>query len=272
MKRLLQLLLLVALMFGFTACENESDDNNSGGDLTVNAETISAKWLITEASSEYKSIEFNESGNYILQMEDGMKSTEDLIVLFGTYIILDDNIIQLSDFGTITINSLDNNSISITISPAGGSEVTIEADKADDIIGSSSSRTDLLCRSWEMVAIDGEPVTGTEFELTVIFSKAGTYFVEYANPVYGDEGGLAQWQWKDSDEEMFCYSWDGAPTCTGENEVTITELTSVKLVIIEYLYDETFEYELAPTGSTKSAHVSKAINLNKKLRSSFLNK
>jgi hypothetical protein len=40
--------------------------------------------------------------------------------------------------------------------------------------------------------------------MTFLFSKAGTYLVNYPE----DPPGLARWKWADDKETLFMYSWD----------------------------------------------------------------
>jgi len=109
-----------------------------------------------------------------------------------------------------------------------------------------------------MVEIDNESVKGTENEVTVIFSEAGTYFTELQNPTEDIEGGLAEWKWKDSSENTMCYSWEGKPTCSiEEGLVSITNLTDNNLTISEERYGETHEYKLEVISDNTSAKNSK---------------
>jgi hypothetical protein len=106
-------------------------------------------------------------------------------------------------------------------------------------------------------------------ELTVLFSKAGTYFVSYANPEDENDGGLAQWKWKNEAETQLIYSWAEIPVWEDENYIEIPELTSTKLKIIAG--DET--YILQPFSNAKSAMIKPAVNIsNRLIKSGFFNK
>lgn len=247
MKKVLVALLAVTLLF---SCDSDDEGNSNENELIVKKETLSAKWMV-DGATEYESFEFNEAGNYIIVKNSTTKSTTNQIVLFGTYTIIDDVTISLSDFGIITISNIDDNSISFSVqlTDAPESEIIIVASKKEEI--ESTTRTDLLCRTWEMVTVNDEPVTGTEMELTVLFSKAGTYFVSFANPVDENDGGLAQWKWKDDAETQLLYSWDEIPVWSDANFVDIPELTSISLQIIE----NELTYILRPATNTKSAKI-----------------
>jgi hypothetical protein len=133
----------------------------------------------------------------------------------------------------------------LDISPS--DEIIVTATKSDEI--PNSAKTALLCRTWNLITVNGESVAGTDMELTVLFSAAGTYFVSFANPADQNDGGLARWTWKDNTQQSFCYSWDGEPTCDGTNEVEVAELTATQATIIE----ATETYVLQPASNAKSA-------------------
>lgn len=261
MKRINQFFIIIFLLISVISCKK--DKNNV--EETLTKETISGKWVVT-GTSDYLSFEFNESGNYIIVKKVTKKSAGDQIILFGTYVIIDNKTIVLSDFGTIKISNINETSISISVilNSDPPNVITINATKQDDI--ANSSRTELLCRTWEMVTVNGEDVAGTEYEITVLFSKAGTYFVSYANPVDENAGGLAQWRWKDENEEKLCYSWEGEPICNGENEVNIPELTADQLTVIENEYT----YVLQPGSNSKSPVLKTSDGLlNTRLKNGF---
>lgn len=213
--------LMVLVSIIFVSCKKDESE--------VSQENISGKWEVSNPQTAgYRSFEFNKFGNYIV-------TKADLTVKFGIYTI-ESQKINLVDLGTISSKTLSKESFSFEFTPKDATApIVIETTKAEEM--EASSRTELLCRTWELYSVDGEPVAGTGEELTVLFSAAGTYLVT-------QEGysGTAQWMWKDSQEQVFCYSWEGTPTCMGENEVTVTKLTSSELVITE---DETV-YLLVP--------------------------
>lgn len=260
MKNLKKFLVLILVLTSIISCKKDEKKP-----ATLKKETISAKWIVS-GTSDYKSFEFNKSGNYIV-----VKSitTNDEIVLFGTYKITDNTTIALSDFGTLKISEINTTKISFSFKLTNNpdNEINIIATKQEEM--QSSTRTDLLCRTWEMVTINGENVVGTDMELTVLFSSAGTYFVSFANPEDENDGGLAQWKWKDETETKLLYSWDVIPVWDEETFVEIPELTANKLKIIEY--EDT--YVLQPVSNTKSAIIKTSKNLsNSVMNSGFFKK
>ncbi len=261
MKNLKQILVLILILTTIFSCKKKENEQS-----TLSKETLSAKWIVDDASV-FASFEFNKSGNYIVVVNSAAKSGKGQIVLFGTYEIIDSKTIILSDLGTISITEIGKNSIrfSIVLDSSPGDEIIITATKSDEI--PNSARTALLCRTWDLISVNGVSVAGTDMELTVLFSAAGTYFVSFANPSDLGDGGLAWWTWKDNTQQSFCYSWDGEPTCDGTNEVEIAELTSSEAIIIE----DTETYVLQPTSNAKSAvsMTSKALSTPKMVRGVF---
>jgi hypothetical protein len=262
MKNLKQILVAILVLTSIYSCKKDEQKD------ILSKETISAKWVVN-GTSDYKSFEFNKSGNYIVVKSATTKSTNDVIVLFGTYDIIDKTTIVLSDFGTLKISEINDNSItfSFKLTSNPDNEINIIATKQKEM--QNSTKTELLCRTWEMVTVNGEDVVGTDMELTVLFSSAGTYFVSYAIPEDGNDGGLAQWKWKDETETKLLYSWDEIPVWDEEDYVEIPELTSNKLKIIE---DED-TYVLQPVSNTKSAIIKTSKNLsNRIMKSGFFKK
>jgi hypothetical protein len=226
-----------------------SCDKGDDGINQLEVETLCAKWDVS-ASNDYKSFEFNESGNYLIVRNYEDKSTQGGTTLFGTYEIEDKQTVELSNFGTIKLQSIDDDrfEFKLTLNDKGSEAVTIQGTRSAKI--ATSVKTKLFCRTWKLLSINDKTVAGTSDEATVLFSEAGTYYIDFANPDEENEDGLANWCWKDSNETIMCYSWSGeAPTCDGEDQVQITELTENSLTMKEY--DET--YKLEPASNKKSA-------------------
>lgn len=265
MKTIEKITLLLFLSLITMSCSsNEEVPNNK-----IKKETISSKWEIE--NSNYKSFEFNKDGNYIVvknasaSKSKSQKNEEN--ILLGEYEIIDDKTINLIDFGQIIISNIDETKMDFTIVD-NKTTTTIEVSSTKIEKISSSTNTDLLCRSWKMTEVNGEDVVGTKYELTVIFSQAGTYFVELTNPTPDTEGGLAEWKWKNTSEDKMCYSWENEPNCDVDTSVSIVELTENVLVIVED--NETYKLQPIANSAPKSANKSvKNINFKKGVFSKF---
>lgn len=227
-KNMKQILITFIVLLSIYSCKK--DDNESK--ITLSKETISAKWKVNQAGT-FVSFEFNKSGNYLIVKNTTSKSINSQIVLFGTYNIIDNNTMVLSDFGKIKVSQIEDTTInfSVVLDSNPNNEISIIASK--QIEAQTSIKTELLCQTWQMVTINGDSVAGTEMELTVLFSAAGTYFVSYANPINGSYGGLAQWRWKDANETKLLYSWHETPIWEEESYVEIPEVSANKLIINE---------------------------------------
>jgi hypothetical protein len=278
---------------GLTAVSCDNDNGDDGQTLSPN--TISAKWEIAGSTSKYAFFEFNRDGNYIvverveeekyavLKSSVGRNSPCSLFqktvtrkastrassdsglspIHFGTYKIEGDKII-LSGFGIIDVISFtaEEFTFSFTLEATGKSE-TYVANKAADPI-SSTSRTDMFCRTWrlEKITIDESDVSeevkkhyiekyGTDWKteaekketeenagLIVLFSKAGTYLVLYAYDDADEEAGLSEWKWANKEETEIYYSWDNWEDNWTENIVQVKDLNNSTLKIQEggFLY------------------------------------
>jgi len=229
MKKLSKILCLIFAITAIAGCSSNENDTIE----TPVSTTINAKWMVSNPT-EYISFEFNDSGNYIITKNTADAKTttatnETRTIFFGTYIFIDDNTLELSDIGTITIDNMDENTISFTLKLNNNTdtETFIEANRVEEI--TNSTNTELLCKTWQLISIDGQNVLGTNDGLTVLFSRAGTYFVTNNNPV--EEGGLAEWNWTDSTQTFLEYSWNKGLGSDGIVEVS--NLTSTSLTITE---------------------------------------
>jgi len=273
-------------MASFISCSKDDKDEKSG----LN-ETISAKWEINDPKSTYSSFEFSKDGNYIVIKNMNLSSNRSGFVIspekllgmetnenesatrasdsnlspihLGTYKIEGDKII-LSGFGTLEVISITAEEFSFYFTlEATGEKGQYQANKS--VAVASSSRTDMLCRTWifDKITIDETLVSAKDkkelieeygqnwkanFEkemnqelkqsqVTVLFSKAGTYLVLY-NGELGGESGLSEWKWANSEETAFYYSWDNWRYTGGP--VPIKELTNKRLVVQEEFIIEEF--------------------------------
>jgi hypothetical protein len=167
---------------------------------------LDEKWDVVSANSPYISFEFTHDSNYIVVEKNDNSIWDIPLIHFGEYKIQDSDTIDLKNQGILKIKSVDNDDIYFTFMPNAGAgtsgrEKAYEAKKAASI--AESPKTDLLCRTWKIQRLDGKNVAGTEDELVVLYSKAGTYLISYPD----GEMELAQWRWKDWAEDEFLYSW-----------------------------------------------------------------
>ena len=249
-------LMVFAFVFAFVSCDKDNE-----GDSGVTVNTLSAKWEISDRNSPYASFEFNKDGNYIVVRNiEGLRSASAISKVplfksnhlraaktrssesesnlsplhFGTYRI-EGNRIILSGFGLIEVTSITAEEFSFSFTlEATGEKNNFVAGKSEEPI-SSSSRTDMFCRTWivETFTEDGEIIEELEEIIgsIVLFSKAGTYLVLYGGE--GGDAGLSEWKWANQEETELYYSWDNWTDDWSENIVTITDLTGTSLIIQE---------------------------------------
>ena len=245
MKNLKLLFAFSLFLLVITACKKDDKDEQppEPEPVTINKSAVSAKWEV-EDGSDYNTFEFNESGTYVVVKTSPDKDIEEDIILFGTYTIDGDQMI-LSTFGRILVKSISDEKMTFSIKLEGESEFgdTLSANKSEEL--PTSTNTQLLCRTWRLVTLNGDTVADTDLELLMVFYQSGTYVVTWIE----DEelGGLAEWKWRDTEEDAMCYSWDGPPDCTAV--ATINELNSGILDIS----DNAYRYILVPENNAKSA-------------------
>lgn len=121
MNKLKQIIVSLLIIASFFSCSKE--DNNS------EKESIENKWIVNN-STEFKSIEFDSNGNYIItknNIASTSKTNEaEEIVVLGTYEILDTDIFLLSNFGTVKFDDSDPNHIKFSIKYEGSDTYTYD--------------------------------------------------------------------------------------------------------------------------------------------------
>lgn len=222
------------LILGLVSCSK--DDS---GTKQSDKESINNKWIV-ENSAEFKSIEFDDNGNYIITKNrisaTSKVSEPEEIFVSGTYEILDLDIFLLSDFGTIKFDDSDPNHIKFSIMYKGSNAYTYDLNvtKAEDFV--STPKTDLLCNhTWKFTR--QLPINDT---ISLInFSKAGTCFTNFKimSPESRSSAEFGKWKWKDSDETKIIITQIRYPQWIidkdEEVELEITKLNSVRFELKE---------------------------------------
>lgn len=258
LKKIFFLLTLTVLIFN-TSCSSDDDEKTLPTNQIDLKNVVNSKWIVSE-NSGIKSIELTENGNYIIigSIIDNITRSTDDEVNSGSYTIIDEvnNIIELKEAKMrMKIVSYEDNTIEFILTILDTSkEYTFKATKAQEM--PSTTNTELLCRTW--VVVDFETTDPTEdpaetIGITVLFSKAGTYYV--ANSKDPESGGIAQWEWVvDSNESKINYLWDDQDT---KKDVTIETLNEDSFIMIESFEEDNIveKYTLKsynPTDNTKS--------------------
>ena len=167
------------------ACSSDDDDNNGPAqppvanfDEPAHA-AEAAKFVIKESSSNIRSVEFTESGNYIITTEAASapsaapaKSAKSKVVsalsrnlmarkqmtreydvyspiLYGKYTKTNDNTYVLEGWGTVTVNTdAQSGAYALELQPTGGQSQTLTATKEN--ANKNSTNSTRLCRTWEI--------------------------------------------------------------------------------------------------------------------------
>ncbi len=200
----------------------------------IDSAELVGKWEVGDNSLGIVSVEFGGSNNYVVvtNAELPTRAEEEFFTYFGTYTVAGDKVI-MSDLGEMTITSLGESGIAFSLAIYGGSAVSMSGGKAQEM--ASSSKTDLLCRTWKVVSYEEDGVvyyeSNEEFAMPefVYFSKAGTYLLTFSN----GSTGLSNWKWKSESAGTFYYSHEHPPVWN-DSSVTIETLDENSLAISEW--------------------------------------
>ena len=282
--------------FAVVSCGSDSDDDNGGGGNfdTPKYESSAALYNVTDVNSDYSSIEFTASCNYIItkritakapnriakvenkfhfgfisQNAGVTRSTTFDNIIYGTYTKNGDTY-TLEGFGTIVVNGGGGSAISLDITTNGGTKVTIGAQQEKQY--SSSSKTDMLCRTWNMgkiklveklngktlidqtynswedfvvsmLKMSGVDESSSSYQEAyremmegepkqVVFTKSGTDMVFYANGTLA----VSTWKWTDESKGEARYSWDYDSINSSNKGGTINiTFSGSQLVVSEYM-------------------------------------
>jgi len=174
MKKQLFFLMGLCLSLVLSACSSSSDDEFDPISLdTPKYSDFCAKYVITSADAEYSSVEFTESGDYIIRTntstyaaspsEAGITSiltgpwqptraTWYLNIIHGKYTMTDENTFVLEGFGTIHVTKGSGSAVSLEITKLDGSSPTpYPATKEES--GPGKEKTIALCRTWGIESI-----------------------------------------------------------------------------------------------------------------------
>lgn len=179
-------MLTACITFTMPSCTTEEDDNGitNKSKLEVPAyDAIAAKYEITDASSQFKSIELTASGNFIIRLNTsisdstGSYSVSPVVkprmlvsknhafsiakptvnsrsytvwsdILYGTYTQIEENKYALDGYGILTVATETGNAYNLYIEKTTGETYNIEANKAGK--PQEGNMTNALCRTWDI--------------------------------------------------------------------------------------------------------------------------
>lgn len=242
MKKYLLGCLMTCVALGFTACSSDDEEEKDATYQDAAYEADAVKYEITSADSEIASVEFTESGNYIITMKGtravsgerkglfgiwngkGMtRASEWNPYIYGKY-TKNGDLYVLNGFGTIEVVKESTVVASLNITPNGQSPYILKAKPLASVNNSDLSRK--LCRTWSFDKLESEEInlkTGVSDKVSytkeqiaqwdletagpkeVVITKSGTYLVKS----YDNTLSVALWEWVNESEGKFCYSFDG---------------------------------------------------------------
>lgn len=159
---------MLVLALGTTVSFSSCSSDDEGGNFEAPAYEKSAKLFeVNSSNSDYKSIEFSESGNYIItkkyssvnyarsqaktsfimaQPWDVATRAANSQIIYGKYTMNGDNTYVLEGFGTITVAKDSGTAVSLTIQESGKSPYVLTASESQPV--AASGATNKLCRTW----------------------------------------------------------------------------------------------------------------------------
>ncbi len=271
MNSLVAVFMMLSMAGTFASC---SDD----GTLETPAfEAEAAKYEIS-GSSEYRSIELTESGNYIIIKNGNNSRSQKVKVpflgtrvkptltrvsynnnIYGKYTKIGDNTYNLEGFGTVKVLMKEGTAYALEVTPIGGETDTVVASVQNKT--PNSDMTNKLCRTWtieklyyeytdeegsysgtytkEDVLNSGDYEVG-EWPESVVFTKTGTYMVYYIDQTLA----VSTWRWYDESKGLLHYSWDNEFEEFDEDDLVTIEFDGATMMITEeYEYESGDWYE-----------------------------
>ena len=157
-------LILPLVLFLFLFSCNDGEDV-----VLITVENVSGKWETNDALG-IQSIEFNESNSYIIieLKEDSLISSH-----YGVYTIRNNSEIDLNEFGLIQNIDLSDGKLGFSIENLDGIVTDHNLTSVEEVIATTAN-SETLCRTWNLISINGIPALNQDGAAQVIFSEVGT--------------------------------------------------------------------------------------------------
>lgn len=201
--------------------------------ITENFYYSASKMLKPELSKE------SPVGRSLKMLNNGVRPTRSSYngIIYGTYTVNEDGTYVLEGFGTIELVGSEDNAVSLVVTPQNGEAVTMTAEKRNQ--APQSDITNALCRTWKVKAlrtvikfngntkmdrtvevdkideyldslsnqagqeISKEALLGEYIPEEIVFTKAGTYMVDYDD----EKLAVSTWMWENATTGQLRYSW-----------------------------------------------------------------
>jgi hypothetical protein len=199
------------------------------GRVTNNQSNISSK---VQSPPQMVSIEFLTDSTYIVILNDGTVTT-------GTFKVTDSTSITLPNFGVLSDIKIADGDMDFKLQ-CNGTDIILYANQSNKI--ALTSDTKLLCRTWLLVPPEyGDSMyhytkDNTVDRITILFSSAGTYLVQYFQKDTLVLANIANWKWHASRAMTIQFWWgNNEPTGDDDGVVTIEVLKSGALQLTQTL-------------------------------------
>ena len=239
----------------FGSCsEKENSTTNTTAENTLSTK-IAAKWNVDDASTGFKSFEFNKSSQAIVTKLSG-KSTS------HSYKVKDAKTVEIKDLGTLNVDEISGSDLKMKITLNGKSAPIQIVSKKSTKEVSGSEKTGTVCRTWKLTKLTKNGANQdlpSSDPILVTFTNAGTYFVSFVSDEVDSVGSFTSyWKWSNSSENEFCYDKNETPSCT--KKVLVPTLTATSFVAdengsVSYWVPFTFPARIATTNTTRPANV-----------------
>lgn len=179
------LFMMTVCSLSLASCSDDDDDDNNNSTPAA-YETYAAKYQMTSNQSPYSSVEFTESGNYIIILNNAPATNAKLMspsvtstirkaaltngfagkllrkaatrsqvyspILYGTYTVDADGTYILDGYGKVkVVQDGSGNSVSLEFTPESGETFTYTASKMNRDL--NSNNTNRLCRTWDLASV-----------------------------------------------------------------------------------------------------------------------
>lgn len=252
---LLTTVLSIGMSMSFVSCssddDNGDDSGNNGGNLSAPTYATQAKLLnITDEDSPYASIEFTESGLYLIKMkyeeEEYAKALRPAVatsthflanwqkgsatrsikdgtlldngIIYGHYTMRGENVYILNGFGTVELKSDGGSAVALVITPNDGNSYTLTASvrKTEP----DNDLTTKMCRTW---SFDKFRVVLNSKVIKVDFDKTYPWTLEGVKMFQKDYEPIAGRLTDDPEDDFFVYFADDFYKGTQAELITCTK-------------------------------------------------
>lgn len=252
----------------FVSCKKDDKASPTPTPTTALYNTVLGKWTVIRPSGriqhniaskiqspvELTSIEFLNDSTYVVITGENDVTT-------GTFTVTDSTSITLTGFGSLSEIKVADGKMDFKLF-YNGSSLVLSANKAAEI--TLTSDTKLLCRTWYLTkeeygdSVYSDTEDGAD-KITVLFSSAGTYLVQFFKQNTLLSAQAQNWKWHAS-KPMTIQYWHDDEQPDEDSYLSVTDLNSSSLKITETMVDgnQTHTYKYVFTPYSHSGRIAQA--------------